>query len=713
MTVRNERKRIRAAGWMIAVTALIVGMDRPAAAQPITGLTTTNGTLRAKAQPDECFIGIGVNFPFTRPPCRLGVPKVNQAYVWAMTKTPNKMWFGTTANPQCITQGGLAANAADLHPYQTTSAVCEFGSSVYVTRGILPAASIGDFRPPQMFVWDTAQQALRNVTPPPPPNSPLPFDSNVAATRGIRAAATVGNLVMLVGPSLLGGLNFFFFEADTEAYLGFANLPGYDNIRQFTTFDGQLYAAVGQSFIPGVRAGGGAVLRWTGTQTAAPCTTCLDFAVVGTLDSIGAYLTPHKGRIFVGTWPTGNPESVAGLFRSPLVPRGGLTAAHAERWTKVWSTTEYEPDRVIAATYATGALASFDGALYWGTMHVPWNATAVLLGFYKMMPATQQEWTDAIIGTFRSAAIFRGRNFGRHGRKQVDLLYGEPQLPVFQPATDTQPGRWEKVDNNMPAGHRTPLYGLSGFNNPYNNYTWSMAVWNKRLWVGTMDWSQPAEQGTEQIFEAAVQPIPFNIALFFAAQTFGGDLFFFQNSRSPAVAESSAGVGNPTSYGVRNMVATATSLFVGMANASNLLTGPNGPRGGWELIELSPRVTRPINLLTRFSCGRAHVHDDDGDDDEDEAGDDESGSGTTCVVRTSRAAPAGGLTVGVINLSPEVALDAPLTVFIPAGRKQVRFSVEVTDAAARSSALLIAGLNGGTRVAPLAISSAAHDDCDR
>jgi hypothetical protein len=456
----------------------------------------------------------------------------------------------------------------------------------------------------------------------------------------------------------------------------------------------------------------------------AGCASCLSFETVGTLpDGIGAYITSHEGRLFVGTWSTGNPESVAGIFRSPIVPRRGLTASHAALWKKVWSATDYEPDRAIAATYATGALASFDGALYWGTMHVPWQATAVALSAYQYMPVTNEEWTNTVVGTFRTAAIFRGRQFNRHGRRHIDLLYGEPQLPAFQAATATEPARWVRVNNNMPPGHRTPLYGLSGFNNAYNNYTWSMAVWNNRLWVGTMDWSQPAEQGTEQIFESVLQPIPIDISLFFAAQIFGGDLFSFQDSRSPAVAESAAGVGNPTSYGIRNMVATAQSLFVGMANASNLLTSATGPKGGWELIELSPRLTKPINLLTEFSCRRLRTFDEDEDvDDQDPTDDDLGSGGTTCVVRTRRPAPAGGLTVGVLNLSPGIAVEVPLTVFIPQGRSHARFRVEVTDIAERSRALLIAGLNGGTRVTTLAISAPVgdrdhgdhdHGDCDR
>src|SRR5262245_6766965 len=473
MTARSERRRSGTAlGRILVMTVFIaIGVHRQAAAQPtpIAGLTTTNGALDAKAQPDECFIAVGVNIPFARPnattgACTLGAPKVNQSYLWAMTRTAKTIWFGTTANPQCIAQGAFALDPTQLHPYQTPSAVCEFGSSVYAALAILPPA-IADFRPPQMFAYDIATKTVTNVTPTVAPSAtnPLGFDPVVAVTRGIRAAATIGNLVMLAGPSLLGGLNFFFYQADTGAYVGTANLTGYDSIRHFVTLDGQLYATVGQTFIPNVNKGGGAVLRWTGTQTAAPCTaSCLSFETVGTLDGIGANITVHNGRIFVGTWTSGSADSVAGLWRSPIVRHKGLTAKHADRWKKVWSVTDYEPDRVIAATYATGALASFDGALYWGTMHVPWNATAVWVGA-NGVPEGDKATTDAVINTFRTAALFRGRTFGPHGRRHIDLLYGEAQLPVWRPATETEPGHWERVNNNMPAGHRVPLYGLSGF----------------------------------------------------------------------------------------------------------------------------------------------------------------------------------------------------------------------------------------------------------
>jgi len=68
---------------LFSVTAGRVAEAQPT---PIAGLTTTHGELRAKAQPDECFSFIGTNFPFSAPPCLFSQPKVNQAYVWAMTK---------------------------------------------------------------------------------------------------------------------------------------------------------------------------------------------------------------------------------------------------------------------------------------------------------------------------------------------------------------------------------------------------------------------------------------------------------------------------------------------------------------------------------------------------------------------------------------------------------------------------------------------------
>ena len=68
-----------------------------------------------------------------------------------------------------------------------------------------------------------------------------------------------------------------------------------------------------------------------------------------------------------------------GLYMSPVVPLGGLTTANANNWVKVWRATDYEPDTLVVRTYGGGDLSSFDGTLFWGTMHVPFLATQAAL----------------------------------------------------------------------------------------------------------------------------------------------------------------------------------------------------------------------------------------------------------------------------------------------------------------------------------------------
>jgi hypothetical protein len=108
----------------------------------------------AKAQPDECFFGVGdqdnlgsfkANYPAGLStgydPCsfgeRNGRPKVNQAYVWGLTKHGKNLWFGTVANTLCLVMEGMGATA----PLQENTLVCEGGSK--------------DVRPPRIFMYDT------------------------------------------------------------------------------------------------------------------------------------------------------------------------------------------------------------------------------------------------------------------------------------------------------------------------------------------------------------------------------------------------------------------------------------------------------------------------------------------------------------------------------------------------------------------------------
>jgi len=530
---------------------------------------TISPVLRAKAAPDECYKGLGLNGPppLARPPCTPpAIPKVSEGYVWSLAVKGDDVWFGTTANPLCL---GESWSVLVNFPYETDSWACEFGQSPFSTAyiNVLPPAA-GDYRPPSIYVYNRSTQTLTNLTP------EILKVSVTTGTLGLRAATIVGDLVLFAGPVLgTTGINVFAFQASTKKFLGVRTFLRYNNIRRFVYANGSLYAAVGKT------GGGGAILRWTGSLSVPLCVSCFAFYEVGQLDSNAADIVYHNGRLYATTWPDDPAQGIlGGLWMSaPLHSEGGLSSSDVNKWTKVWSVDQYEPDPIVASTYGGGALASYGGYLFWGTMHEAWMATAQWIQKYGLPTAPLQQ-AALITGTFRATALFRGKDLDTP-TPTIDVLYGNARLPVYVPPQGTTAGQWTLQSNKMPAGHTTPLFGIMGFGYIYNAYTWSMAVWNNRLWVGTMDWSYLATKGAAVLFGLAV-PVanPAN---------FGGDLWSFSSPTSPAHVESLAGVGNQTNYGIRNMFA-ADTLFLGTANGMNLMTDPSGPLGGWEVIEVLP-----------------------------------------------------------------------------------------------------------------------------
>ncbi|WP_145821658.1 hypothetical protein [Micromonospora sagamiensis] len=105
----------------------------------------------------------------------------------------------------------------------------------------------------------------------------------------------------------------------------------------------------------------------------------------------------------------------------------GLTANDTGRWKLVWSASSYEPDPIIAGTYGLGALMSYDGYLYWGTMHVPMKSTSKIAEAY---PPGDEVEARAVLEKSQRAVIFRGKRFGTLF-EDVDLLYGEEKLPAY------------------------------------------------------------------------------------------------------------------------------------------------------------------------------------------------------------------------------------------------------------------------------------------
>lgn len=489
--------------------------------------------LLAKASPDECFAGVGQPYP-QGPPCATGQPKVNQAYVWGLARTGRELWMGTAPNVHCLV---LGAYLGQTDPVETTSYVCEFGESPYAPP--LPDA-VGDWRPARLQVFDLGSGVLTDVTP---------SDPRLLVTIGIRSAGATDDVVFLGGPSFTGGINVFAFDARTRAYLGSTNLP-YANIRKWRSVGGVLYTAAGSR-----------VLRWNG-DLADP----FRFEEVGVFAGDGVEIADHEGRLFVHTWPPG----LMSIWMSPVVPPGGLTAADANAWMKVWDCSAYEPDAVTAGTYGGGGIASFDGWLYFGTMHVPMLATIAHFAAYGQS-SDPLELLAAVANTQRAIAIFRGRGFGS-GTPEIQLLYGADTLPAYDPVDG-----WR----DLPTGSGPPLYGPSGFGNPFNNYTWTLQSHDDGLYVGTMDWSYLAAD------LLGLPGLPGN----------GADLHWFASSSDPARALSTDGLGNVSNYGIRTMVSSEGSLFLGTANPMNLLTDltDNLPEGGWELRRLgSPVAARYV-----------------------------------------------------------------------------------------------------------------------
>ena len=506
--------------------------------------------------PDECFNGIGVDYPPINADgtCSVGQPKANQSYIWGLTEQSGKLWFGTDANALCTMAG-------TLNPTPTLSKlmVCEYGSSeIGRTFPSLPP-NRGDWRAPRIYTWDLATGTLTQQ----PVTAPL-----LQTTLGLRGAGSIDNIAFLSGPSLLGdSANFFAFQADTAKFLGSCARTDLNYSRGWQLVDGVLYVGVGSPT-------GGEVLRWTGSSSSfgAGKNFCDQFITVGRVPADVANITLYVGgdgqdRLAITTVPargdgaaiaasSGN-VPVASVWISPVIPAGGLTPDQTDLWKQVWSPLQYDPDPIVSRYgYAGGAIQQYDGWLYWGTLHDQTSAALQVEQMCTMSycfgkPSSPQQLKALMAGVYRSTSLWRGRNLENPKTREVQLLYGETQLPVCCVAPKTfgmQPTGW------------TPLYGPSGFGNPGNEYTWRLAVFDGHLFIGTYDAS------------ALSGPA--------AAAEDGADLWRIDSSDSPAVNENYTGLGDPLNYGIRILhpLADGSGLIAGMANPANL-----APGGGWEL----------------------------------------------------------------------------------------------------------------------------------
>ncbi len=535
----------------------------PTAAALLADEPILNRTLLVKAQPDECYYGIG-NPSNTYPwdpltPCD-GRPKVNSAYPWGMTMAGDDIWIGTGENTYCILRG-LAGSVAD--PFETPSLVCEFGDSIY-NPYLVP--EMRDWRAPHIFVYDTVLKTLTDKVP----LLDSPALSLLNSMSGVRAAGASDGVVLLGGQSFFGGINLFAFNSDTGEFLGSDHTLTWRNVRSMIVVDGVMYIGVKNGD------GSGSVLRWNGDAQ-----NPFDFEIVATLDSQVASFAEYAGRLFASTWPeypSDNPKECA-IYHSPPIPPGGLTSQHIDHWTKVWKASDYEPDPFVKYFYAGGAMAAYGDYLFFGTMH---SAGGVEIpdpneaGGAPRHAQRNRRGRGTATNLYRPITVYRGHFTlqPRDTRKPIggfeyELLYGDLNILVYDPDLD----RYILKPNNL--GIAGSL-GPSGINSRSNSYTWTMGVFGGQLYLGTLDFSYMTDSTPPPPGDP---PNP----------NWGGDLLRFPTPDSAALVESADGLGNYSSYGVRQLLVRPDAIYAGMANPANLLTDltDDVPEGGWELWKLT------------------------------------------------------------------------------------------------------------------------------
>ena len=295
---RSALARRLAPATALAAVIWIAGAHGAMAATvsvPTSQPLLTNDQLLAQAPADECFNGIGADYPPINPDgtCTQGQPKANQSYIWGLTEQGGKLWFGTLANAACILDG-----MAGGEPMANSLFACEFGQSKNARTYPTIPASLGDWRIPKIYSWDLATGELVNRTP---------NNSLMKNTLGFRGAGSINNIAFLAGPALSGtSVNFFAFQADTGQFLGACALTSYNYIRGWKLVDGVLYVGVGSDTQ-------GGVLRWDGSPTPPSGNFCGRFSEVGRVTADVANVTLYvdgngRNRLAATTVPIRSPS---------------------------------------------------------------------------------------------------------------------------------------------------------------------------------------------------------------------------------------------------------------------------------------------------------------------------------------------------------------------------------------------------------------------
>lgn len=537
------------------------------------------------APKDGCFFGVGDERNTYDPAgidcdeCRQqgGRVKTNGSYAWGMTMYGDKLYWSTNNNYLCMPGYGQVVDVTATDSLVTSCWVCEYKHG---TRG-QEIGAYGDIVQPRIYEYDTKGGVVRDITP---------DDHNLDYCQGLRSACYHKGVMFFGGPSIKSGSAttsgsscFLAYNPATGQFIGSSDMASVQgcqitNVRRWIVVDDVLYCGVGLITPEGVAKGG--ILRWNGSL-ADP----FNFEIVGYVPGDAAELVYHKGRIYAGAWPSAN--ALTGLYRSDPLREGGLTAADATDWDCVWNYGTYEPNARTARVTYISVLKSYKGRLVWGMFGNTYGAVSGTMNRFGTLSSPLA--MAYMLGSLRSTTLWTATDFDTPD--DLQLLYGESELPVLDEDTNT----WSLQPNGFGL---QPRFGRSGYGTLFNCYTWAMAEYNDKLYIGTMDMADIIEPGLMAALEkdsqsslvsASAKYKLLTTLLGVKEKTMGFDLLVMDSPDEPLSIVSDNGMGNPSAYGIRNMLTDGDRLFIGTANPLNL-----SETGGWQILSIKENTTTGI-----------------------------------------------------------------------------------------------------------------------
>lgn len=576
--------------------------------------------LRSKAQPNGCVCKNPVVFsnePCTQSQIDAGCrTQTSESYAWGVTRFQHFTFVVRIMHLLYFLLFSLSYQLFSLQG-SVSNIICQFSKTAIDTDDLYCAGDSRDYRPPTAYRFDERT----NETLPVLDRLEGAHLARLNRTIGLRAAGNRNGVVLFAGPSRdYGSVMMFACRATNGEFLDSMEFHGANDVRKFTQ-DAVHDMYVGLSFGDGT----GKIFRYAGSVEDP-----LVFHLVARLRGCPAELSFYYDKLLVGTWPIGGDLTrwrharPGGLYLSPA-PIDSLPAIvigtddavcsdsasvcaadETTDWQRVWSISDYEPDPLARLQYGLSASVQVDEFVYWGTVRPPNLPTTGQ--FFKQLIATFYPGAEENLNVFqaekyahRPCLLLRGRYLGSD-RPEIELLYGEVFLPVYNLNTSSWTLQRSLVENKV------PLLGRSGFGNVFNAYLWSMVhVPPDKLLIGTFDAANATSSETP-LREQACHLTGYDASKVdsnsrddgYLEPVLGAGLFLLNVSAMqplrPATWLSLDGLGNSLNYGIRNLVPRdeqstpesplppTAQVMVGTADGFN-----TAPRSGWELLSLDAR----------------------------------------------------------------------------------------------------------------------------